>query len=197
MGILIPLLIALIIIVIAVILGRRKKSRKQSDAPETPAKSKGALSTPSRAKPQTPARTVVENKGVEDAKGTPETPLLSEPKTPSDTTRSPETSPKISEPPNYPDSSKKNSRQYYEHAGKPLNGPIIRDILNALEPWQGSLPVSVVFEVITEYHLRKGGKSTQLKDFHTNTYDILREMEDEGRAERYRDGGRDYWKLLP
>ena len=127
----------------------------------------------------------------------PETSSLSEPKTPSDTTRPSETSAKISEPPNYPDSWEKTSRQYYEHAGKPLNAPIIRDILNALEPWQGSLPVSVVFEVITEYHLRKGGKPTQLKDFHTNTYDILREMEDEGRAERYRDAGRDYWKLLP
>ena len=85
----------------------------------------------------------------------------------------------------------------YEHAGKPLNTPIIRDILNVLEPWQESLPVSVFFEIITEYHLRKDGKPTQLKDFHTHTYDILCEMEEEGRAERYRDGGRDYWKLLP
>ena len=194
MGILIPLLIALIIIVIAAILGRRKKSLKQSDAP---AKSEGTLSTPSRAKLQMPARTVPENKSVEDADGTPETSAPSEPKIPYDTTRSSETSAKISEPPNYPDSWEKTSRQYYEHAGKPLNGPIIRDILNTLEPWQESLPVSVVFEVITEYHLRKGGKPTQLKDFHTNTYDILREMEEKGRAERYRDAGRDYWKLLP
>ena len=44
----------------------------------------------------------------------------------------------------------------YEHAGKPLNTPILRDILNALEPWQESLPVSVFLGIITEYHLRKG-----------------------------------------
>ena len=32
----------------------------------------------------------------------------------------------------------------YEHAGRPLNTPILRDILNALEPWQESLPLSVL-----------------------------------------------------
>ena len=85
----------------------------------------------------------------------------------------------------------------YEHAGKPLNTPIIRDILKALEPWQESMPVSVLLGIITEYHLRRGGKPTQLKHFHTNTYDILREMEAEGKAERYREAGKDYWKLLP
>ncbi|MCG8623781.1 MAG: hypothetical protein MJE68_17540, partial [Proteobacteria bacterium] len=33
--------------------------------------------------------------------------------------------------------------------------------------------------------------------FHTSTYDILCAMEAEGRAARYRDAGKDYWKLLP
>ena len=57
MEILILLPVVLIILGIAVILGRRKKSRKQSDTPETTAKSEGSLSTPSRAKPQTPEKT--------------------------------------------------------------------------------------------------------------------------------------------
>lgn len=86
--------------------------------------------------------------------------------------------------------------QNYAHAGKPLNTPIIRDILNALEPQQESLPVSDFLKVITEYHLRRGGRPTQLKDFHTHTYDILCEMEADGRAERYRDAGKDYWRLV-
>ena len=86
--------------------------------------------------------------------------------------------------------------QNYAHAGKPLNTPIIRDILNALEPQQESLPVSDFLKVITEYHLRRGGRPTQLKDFHTHTYDILCEMEADGLAERYRDAGKDYWRLV-
>ena len=115
MEILIPLFISLIILGIAAILDRRKKSRKQSDTPETPAKSKRSLSTPSRAKPhQTPASTVQENRSVEDVRATPETPSISEPKTPYHTTRLPETSAKISEPSNYPDSWEKTSLQYRE-----------------------------------------------------------------------------------
>ena len=84
----------------------------------------------------------------------------------------------------------------YEYAGKPLNVPIIRYILNVLEPRQEYMPVSTFLEILTEYHLQRGGEPTQLKDFHTSTYDILCAMEAEGRAERYRDAGKDYWKLL-
>ena len=86
--------------------------------------------------------------------------------------------------------------QNYAHAGKPLNTPIIRDILNVLEPRQEYVPVSTFLEILTEYHLQRGGEPTHLKDFHTHTYDILCAMEAEGRAERYRDAGKNYWKLL-
>ena len=85
----------------------------------------------------------------------------------------------------------------YEYAGKPLNIPIIRYILNVLEPRQEYVPVSTFLEILAEYHLQRGGEPPQLKDFHTSTYDILCAMEAEGRAERYRDAGKDYWKLLP
>ena len=85
----------------------------------------------------------------------------------------------------------------YEYAGKPLNTPIIRYILNVLEPRQECVPVSTFLEILTEYHLQRGGEPPQLKDFYTSTYDILCAMEAEGRAERYRDAGKDYWKLLP
>ena len=179
MEILILLLIVLIILGIAAILDKREKSRKQSDTPETLAKSErslstpsrvepptpektvqqdgsvedargtpetpslsepkselkspyevpqlpeetsakineGSLSTPSRAKPQTPASTVQENKSVEDARGTPETPSLSEPKTPYHTTQLSETPAKISEPSNYPDAWEKISLEYKEQKG--------------------------------------------------------------------------------
>ena len=179
MEILILLPVVLIILGIAVILGRRKKSRKQSNTLEATAKSEGSLSTPSRAKPQTPEKTgqqggsvedvratpgtsslsepkselkppyestqlseetpakinegslstpsrlepptpaspVQENKSVEAAETTPETPSISEPKTPYHTTQLSETSAKISEPSNYPDSWKEISWQYKEQQG--------------------------------------------------------------------------------
>ena len=84
----------------------------------------------------------------------------------------------------------------YEYEGEPLNTPIIRSILNTSYPWQGPLPVLAILEVLTQYHLERGGSPTQLKDFRTNTYDILCEMEAEGRAERYREGNTDYWQLI-
>ena len=80
MEILILLLVVLIMLGIAVILDRRRKSRKQSDTPESPAKSEGALSTPSRVDPPTPEKTVQQDGSVEDVRATPETPSLSEPK---------------------------------------------------------------------------------------------------------------------
>ena len=89
----------------------------------------------------------------------------------------------------------KEDAKSYEYEGEPLNTPIIRSILNTSYPWQGSLPVSAILEVITQYHLERGGIPTQLRDFRTTTYDILCEMEAEGRAERYREGNKDYWQL--
>ena len=40
--------------------------------------------------------------------------------------------------------------------------------------------------------MQRGGEPPRLKDFHASTYDILCAMEAEGRAERYRDAGKDY-----
>ena len=90
----------------------------------------------------------------------------------------------------------KEDAKSYEYEGEPLNTPIIRSILNTPYPWQGSLPISAILEVLTQYHLERGGSPTQLRDFRTNTYDILCEMEAEGRAERYRKGNKDYWCLI-
>ena len=90
----------------------------------------------------------------------------------------------------------KGDAKSYEYEGEPLNTPILRSILNTSYPWQGSLPISAILEVLTQYHLERGGSPTQLRDFRTNTYDILCEMEAEGRAERYREGNTDYWCLI-
>ena len=90
----------------------------------------------------------------------------------------------------------KEDAKSYEYEGEPLNTPMIRSILNTSYPWQGSLPISSILEVLTQYHLERGGSPTQLRDFRTNTYDILCEMEAEGRAERYREGNKDYWYLI-
>ena len=114
MEILIPLLIALIILGIAIILDRRKKSRKQDDAPETPAKSGRSLPTPSRVEPSTSEKTVQQDSSVGDVRPTVELHSISEPETPYHTTRLPETPTKISEPLNYPDSWEKTSWHYRE-----------------------------------------------------------------------------------
>ena len=90
----------------------------------------------------------------------------------------------------------KEDAKSYEYEGESLNTPIIRSILNTSYPWQGSLPISAILEVLTQYHLERGGNPTQLRDFRTNTYDILCEMEAKGRAERYREGNKDYWCLI-
>ena len=80
MEILILLSVVLIILGIAAILDRREKSRKQSDTPETSAKSERSLSTSNRVEPPTPRKTVQQDGSVEDVRVTPETSSLSEPK---------------------------------------------------------------------------------------------------------------------
>ena len=102
MELLILLSVVLIILGIAVILDRREKSRKQSDTPETSAKSERSLSTPNGVESPAPEKTVQQDGSVEEARATPETPSLSESKSelkpPYETTQlSEETPAKINE----------------------------------------------------------------------------------------------------
>ena len=114
MEILVPLFIALIVLVIAAILDRRRKSRKHSDTPETPAKSERSLSTPSRVEPPTSEKTVQQDSSVGDVRPIVKLHSISEPETPYHTSQPSETPTKISEPSNYPDSWKETSLQYRE-----------------------------------------------------------------------------------
>ena len=89
----------------------------------------------------------------------------------------------------------------YKHEGKPLNGTIIRSILNkailySLWPQQEWLSVREFKDRIEQLHLRNGGQPSQLKDFHTNLRDILRELEAQGKAELVMEGGKGCWRLV-
>jgi len=97
--------------------------------------------------------------------------------------------------------------QRYEHEGQPLNRPIIRAILRkclvdsevhrAINPQQNSLTVREFKDNICQYHEQNGGAPIQLLDTHTPFYGRLRELEGQGKAERYRNSGKDLWKLIP
>ncbi len=97
--------------------------------------------------------------------------------------------------------------QVYEHRGEPLNRPIIRaifrkclvdrDVHRAINPQQVSLTVLEFKENISQYHQRNGGAPPRLLDPRAYCYSSLRELEGQERAERYRESGRDYWKLIP
>ena len=97
--------------------------------------------------------------------------------------------------------------QVYEHRKEPLNRPIIRAILRkclvnrdvhrTINPQQVSLTVPEFKENIFQYHQHNGGAPMQLLDTRIPFYDILYELEEQDRAERYRASGKDYWKLIP
>ena len=97
--------------------------------------------------------------------------------------------------------------QVYKHRGKPLNLPIIkailrkclvdRDVHRTINPQQDSLTVHEFKAKIQQYHQHNGGAPIQLEDAYTPFYDALCKLEEQDRAERYRERGRDYWKLIP
>ena len=95
----------------------------------------------------------------------------------------------------------------YAHRGEPLNLPIIkailrkclvdRDIHSAINPQQDSSTVHEFKAKIQQYHQRNGGAPIQLEDTYTPFASALIKLEEEDKAERYRERGRDYWKLIP
>ena len=97
--------------------------------------------------------------------------------------------------------------EQYEYEGDNLNGPIIqailrkclvdRDIHRTINPQQVSLTVLEFKKNISQYHQRNGGAPTQLRDRRAYCYSSLCELEGQERAERYRESGKDYWKLIP
>ena len=88
--------------------------------------------------------------------------------------------------------------QVYEHQGKPLNIPIIKDIVkNKLQPPMTWLTVKEFISMIEQYHKRHGGLPTYLVDLHTNTYDVLQEQVQEGNFERYKDSKLCYYRSNP
>ena len=85
----------------------------------------------------------------------------------------------------------------YEHREQPLDRPIVRAIFQkclvdrevhrAINPQQVSLTVLEWKENISQYHQRNRGVPTQLLDRRVYCYSSLRELEEQGRAERDRE----------
>ena len=95
-------------------------------------------------------------------------------------------------------------RERYEHKGKSLDMPIIRDILGCAIEIENKLPqtsewlsVNDVLDRVTEYHQQKGGAPHQLEEPQTQVGDTLRELVRWGRAERRRgDGGKHEYRFI-
>ena len=89
----------------------------------------------------------------------------------------------------------------YEHQGRVLNGPMIRDILSkailyGLYRHGEWLSVRDFKDRIEQFHSENGGKRSQLKDFPTNLRDILKEMEIQGKTQADRDVWPHNWRLV-
>jgi len=63
----------------------------------------------------------------------------------------------------------------YQHVGKHLNKPIIRDILPSVYPGEGYFTVSEFREMIVKYHEENGGKSWKVKGIDNLTRYVLQE----------------------
>ena len=85
--------------------------------------------------------------------------------------------------------------QEYNHKNIPLNTGIVRELICELYSGKEYVKRSVIIEEILQYHLNQGGKPPDIQ-LSATVSDVLREMENEGRAER-RGGRHGFWKILP
>lgn len=86
----------------------------------------------------------------------------------------------------------------YEHAGRPFNKPIIRDILtNKLPPPLEWLSIEDLNESILQYHLRNGGKPPRILNSYGPTREVLVELCEAGRIEKGKFGRRITFRTPP
>lgn len=87
----------------------------------------------------------------------------------------------------------------YEHEGKPLNKPIIRDILTNKQPLPPEqLSTREIGERVSRYHLRRGGASTRISSYGTRVRNVLDELTEAGIVERIENesGSRVFYRSL-
>ncbi len=88
--------------------------------------------------------------------------------------------------------------EQYEHAGRPLNKSIIRDILNNKQsPPQEWLSIDELTEKTIQYHLDNGGESPNIISPYLPTREILLELYDAGKVERIKKGKAVCFRALP
>ena len=85
--------------------------------------------------------------------------------------------------------------QEYNYKNIPLNTGIVRELICELYTGKEYVKRSVIIEEILQYHLDQGGKSPEIQ-LSAIVSDVLRQMKDEGRAEKC-DGRHGFWKILP
>ena len=88
--------------------------------------------------------------------------------------------------------------EQYEHAGRPLNKSIIRDILNNKQPpseeW---LSIEELTERTIQYHLDNGGEPPSVISPYLPTREILLELYGAGKVERMKSGKIVSFRSLP
>ena len=88
--------------------------------------------------------------------------------------------------------------EQYEHAGRPLNKSIIRDILNNKQPpseeW---LSIEDLTERTIQYHQDNGGEPPSIISPYLPTREILLELYNAGKVERIKSGKIVSFRSLP
>lgn len=84
----------------------------------------------------------------------------------------------------------------YRHAGKPLNKTILREILPDVYPGTGWFTVEEFRDLAENYHARNGGGEWGIRERHAPVYNVLREYERDGYAERQRVSNGHRWRFF-
>lgn len=84
----------------------------------------------------------------------------------------------------------------YPHAGNPLNKTILREILPKVYPGTGWFTVEELRAMAETYHRRNEGKDWEIRERHAPVYNVLREYERDGRAERQKVRTPHRWRFI-
>ncbi len=89
-----------------------------------------------------------------------------------------------------------NLAKTYEHEGKLLSEPIIRDILTNHLTFPAWVTGKDIREEVEEYHLKKDGGENKLIDYNTSVYNALHDLIEVNTFEKYKEGNLNYYRSL-
>lgn len=83
----------------------------------------------------------------------------------------------------------------YPHAGKPLNKPILREILPNVYPGTGWFTVAEFQDMAENYHRQNGGAAWAVRNKRAAVFGVLTHFEEDGRTERQRNNTGEFRKI--